>query len=149
MRSFVFLVAGGVALSGCSLFKSEPPNWGDAPARTTVTTNAPATASAPTAAPTPAPANAAASSPASKKPKDIVTPDTTLAGSVVRVNDSDRFAVLNFPVGRMPGIGTHMNVYRKGLKVGELKVTGPQQDDDTVADLTNGEAQIGDNVRPN
>jgi hypothetical protein len=145
MRSFVCLLAVTVVVSGCSLFKSEPPNWGDAPAQVSVTNNAAAVVATPATAPM-TPPSAPATSP---KPKVIVTPDTTLAGSIVRVNDSDRFAVLNFPVDKMPAVGAHMNIYRKGLKVGELKVTGPQQDDDIVGDLTNGEAQIGDDVRPN
>ena len=40
-----------------------------------------------------------------------------------------------------------LDVYRGGLKVGELLVTGPQQGDSTVADITAGEAQKGDEVR--
>jgi hypothetical protein len=40
-----------------------------------------------------------------------------------------------------------MNVYRRGLKVGEVKVTGPQRDDNIVADITAGEAAVGDEVR--
>jgi len=31
--------------------------------------------------------------------------------------------------------------------VGEVKVTGPQRDNDTVADLVTGTAQAGDEVR--
>jgi hypothetical protein len=38
-------------------------------------------------------------------------------------------------------------LYRAGLKVAELKVTGPQNDDNIVADLVNGDAQTGDEVR--
>ena len=33
------------------------------------------------------------------------------------------------------------------LKVGEVKITGPQRDDHIVGDLTTGEAQVGDEVR--
>jgi hypothetical protein len=77
----------------------------------------------------------------------IVTPDPSQAGSVLQVNVSARFAVLNFPVGSMPPVGQRLYVYRAGLKVGELKVTGPQRDDNTVADIVNGEAQAGDVIR--
>jgi hypothetical protein len=77
----------------------------------------------------------------------IVTPAVTPKGKVMRVNESARFAVLNFPVGSLPGVGQRLDVYRHGLKVGEVKVTGPQQDDNTVADITNGEAQEGDELR--
>jgi hypothetical protein len=33
------------------------------------------------------------------------------------------------------------------LKAGEVKITGPQRDSDIVADLTAGDAQVGDDVR--
>ena len=77
----------------------------------------------------------------------IVTPAVTPKGKVMRVNESARFAVLNFPVGSLPAVGQRLDVYRHGLKVGEVKVTGPEQDDNTVADITNGEAQEGDELR--
>jgi len=76
----------------------------------------------------------------------IVTPGSGLAGKVARYNDAGRFVVLEFPVGQMPALEQRLFVYRNGLKVGELKVTGPQRDDHIVADLTNGEAQAGDEV---
>lgn len=79
--------------------------------------------------------------------KPIVTPDTALVGKVVAVNNPGRFVVLNFPVGRMAAVGQVLGVYRDGLKVGELKVSGPQRDDNIVADLTAGEARVGDTVR--
>jgi hypothetical protein len=79
--------------------------------------------------------------------KMIVTPETLLVGKVVRVNVNARFAVLNFPVGTMPALGQQLNVYRQGLKVGEVKATGPQQDDNVVADIINGNAQVGDELR--
>jgi len=70
-----------------------------------------------------------------------------LTGKVVRVNDTARFAVINFPVGNLPAVGTRLNVYRQGLKVGELKVTGPQQEDNTVGDILRGDVQVGDQLR--
>jgi hypothetical protein len=79
--------------------------------------------------------------------KLIVTPETGLAGKVVRVVSSGRFAVLNFPIGRMPLIDQRAEVYRQGLKVGELRITGPQLDDNIVADILTGEVQPGDLVR--
>jgi hypothetical protein len=77
-----------------------------------------------------------------------VTPAlTTVYGKVAHVNASDRFAVLTYPISRLPPIGKRLSVYRDGMKVGELKVTGPQQDPNTVADITAGEARPGDEVR--
>ncbi len=79
--------------------------------------------------------------------KLIVTPETGLAGRVVKVNMSGRFVVLNFPIGHLPVLDQRLNIYRLGLKVGEVRVTGPQLDDNVVADLVLGEAVPGDEVR--
>ncbi|MBI3853251.1 MAG: hypothetical protein HY298_23625 [Verrucomicrobia bacterium] len=80
-------------------------------------------------------------------PKPIVTPELALVGKVVRFSSEGRFVVLNFPIGHLPGEHQRLNVYRQGLKVGEVKVTGPQRDDNTVADIVTGEAQVGDEAR--
>jgi hypothetical protein len=76
-----------------------------------------------------------------------VTPDNTLVGKVVRVNTPGRFVVLSFPLGRMPSPERRLNLYRRGQMVGEVKVTGPQREDNTVADLLAGEAEVGDDAR--
>ena len=77
----------------------------------------------------------------------IITPDTTPTGTVARVNSAARFVILTFPVGSMPPVGQVLYVYRHGLKVGEVKVTAPQQDDNTAADIVTGEAALGDEIR--
>jgi hypothetical protein len=77
----------------------------------------------------------------------IFTPDISLAGKVVRVNEGARFVVLEFPIGRMAQIDQRLFVYHNGLKSGEVKITGPQKDDRIVADLVTGEAFAGDEVR--
>ena len=76
-----------------------------------------------------------------------VTPDSSPTGNVATVNASARFAVLNFPVGNLPLKGQHLYVYRQGLKVGEMRVSGPTDQDNIVADILNGDAQTGDEVR--
>lgn len=86
---------------------------------------------------------------AAQQPKIIVTPDHSKVGKVVRVNVDVRFAVINFPIGSVPAEGLSMSVYRHGLKVGEIKVTGPGGDEYTVADIKNGNVQVGDEVRGN
>jgi hypothetical protein len=85
--------------------------------------------------------------PKTETPKVTITPETGLQGKIVSVNANLRFVVLNFPIGRMAAVDQRFSVYRDGQKVGELKVTGPQQDDNIIADITNGEAQAGDEVR--
>jgi hypothetical protein len=55
--------------------------------------------------------------------------------------------VLSFPIGSLPAIGTRLNIYRAGMKVGEVTVAKPQLDNNAVADITAGECQLGDEVR--
>ena len=93
-----------------------------------------------------APARAASSSPA-PPPKSVVLPEETLTGRVIMVNPSARFVVLSFPLGQMPASEQRFGVYRAGLKVGEVKISGPQRDDSIVADIRAGDCQTGDEVR--
>src|SRR5437667_630703 len=74
---------------------------------------------------------AAATTPGANKggQKLVVTPETALVGKVAWVNTSAKFVVLNFPLGRLPVIDQHLSLYRSGSKVGEVKITGPQNDD--------------------
>jgi len=77
----------------------------------------------------------------------VVKPVALLTARVADYNPDGRFVVLSFPVGQMPSLDQTLFLYRAGLKVGEIKVTGPQRDNNIVADLVNGEAQVGDEVR--
>ena len=77
----------------------------------------------------------------------IVTAVNAPLGRVVSVNVNLRFAVIDFGLGRMPANDDRLSVFRKGLKVGEVKISGPQQDNNTIGDITNGEALPGDEVR--
>ncbi len=79
--------------------------------------------------------------------KLIVTPEPGLTGKVAKVNPDGRFVVLNFPLGHLPPADQHLSIYRQGLKVGEVKITGPQLEDNIVADLIAGEARVGDEAR--
>jgi hypothetical protein len=85
--------------------------------------------------------------PAGVAPQTIVTPDNSLTARVVSYNAAGRFVVLNFPPGQMPKLEQSFFLYRDGLKVGEVKITGPQRDNNIVADLVTGETQVGDEVR--
>jgi len=77
----------------------------------------------------------------------IVTPEAGATGTVVLVNPAARCVVLNFPLGRMPVSEQRLSLYRRGLKVGEVQVTGPQREENVVADLVVGEAAVGDEAR--
>jgi hypothetical protein len=80
-------------------------------------------------------------------PMPIVTPDTSLTAKVASYNSEGRYVVLSFPIGQMPKLGQTLFLYRGGLKVAELEVTGPQRDNNIVADLTKGDVQLSDEVR--
>jgi hypothetical protein len=93
-------------------------------------------------------AHTASSGPKVSKPKaPSVTPDFRPVGRVALVNNQARFVVINFPPGAVPQPGEPMNINHLGLKVGEVKITGPQTDNDTVADLISGQAYVGDEVK--
>jgi hypothetical protein len=70
-----------------------------------------------------------------------------LNGKVSAADVNLRFVVLTFPVGQMPALNQQLNIYRDGLKVGIVNVSGPQRDDSIVADIIMGEAHTGDQVR--
>ena len=88
----------------------------------------------------------ATAKPAATGPAPIVTPDLSLAAKVVSVNVVGRFVVLSFPPSQMPKMDQPLFLYRGGLKVAEVRVTGPQQENNIVADIVSGDAQVGDTV---
>ena len=81
------------------------------------------------------------------QPKLIVSPEQALIGTVSKVNSLGRYIVLTFPLGRMPALEQQFSVYHQGMKVGEVRIAGPQLDDNIVADIVSGEASIGDEAR--
>lgn len=122
---FVWILLAGMLLGGCAWFRSGSSKTSGAQ-----------------------PPGGANTSAANGK-KLIVTPDTVKTGKVVQVNEREKFAILNFPVGGLPPLEQLLNVYRSGLKVGEIRISGPQSEDNTVGDIIQGEAKVGDEVRSN
>src|ERR1039457_4014843 len=89
-----------------------------------------------------------ASAPVPKGPAMIITPDASFAARVISYNEAGRFVVLSFPIRQMPKADQMFFLYRGGLKTGEVKITGPQDDNNNiVADVVAGDAQAGDEVR--
>jgi len=88
-----------------------------------------------------------AQSSASAQESLLVTPARFVTGKVVTYTEAGRFTVLDFPPGRVPVLDQRLFVYRDGLKVGEVKITGPRRDNNIVADLISGEVRAGDEVR--
>jgi hypothetical protein len=73
--------------------------------------------------------------------------NTPATGRISHVNTGGQFVILTYPLGKLPPVGTKLSVYRDGMKVGELKVTEPQRDQNTAADITAGEGRAGDETR--
>ncbi len=136
MRLLLILVLGGFVFAGCR--HTRPPSD-------------PLTEFKPKKAKTGKPAlREAASQPAApQKPLPRVTPLNEFSGKVASVNAALRFAVLDFYLTQLPPIDQLLSVYRQGQKVGEVKISGPVRDNNIVADITAGEAQVGDEVRGN
>ena len=88
--------------------------------------------------------SAPAAKPAAAPAKVVVTADVSAGAKVVSVNTVGRFVVLSFPNGDLPKVQQTMFLYRAGLKVAAIKITGPQQGNNIVADLVSGEAKTGD-----
>lgn len=116
-KPLALLLLAGVLVTGCSIFHKSK--------------------KVPAPAPVPPP----------RTSQTVVTPDDSLSARVARYNAAGRFVVLSFPVSQMPKQDQALFLYRNGLKVAEVKVTGPQRDNNIVADLVSGDARVGDEVR--
>ena len=89
----------------------------------------------------------AATSPAPREGPEAKVVKTYPAGIVSRVAPVGRFVILTFPLAQMPAVAQRLVVYRQGAKVGEVRVSGPQRNNNIVADIVTGEPQVGDEVR--
>ena len=87
-----------------------------------------------------------AATPLEKFPR--VTPVLESKGQVKALNSASGFVVIDFYLSQLPRIGQRMNIYRRGLKVGEVKISGPEMSRYIAADIVAGEAQVGDEARP-
>ena len=80
-----------------------------------------------------------------RKPK--VISQETIVGTVVKVHGPGGFVILNFPPGQIPRPDALLDLYRRGVKMGEVRVTARQLDDYVVADLVMGQAEMGDQAK--
>lgn len=102
--------------------------------------------------PNPAAANPAAEvTPMPHTPANVesvsIQPARVLNGRVAIVNAKAGVCAINFPIGQLPALDSTLTVYRHGVRVGEIKITGPQRDDNIVAEILSGEIQPGDEAR--
>jgi hypothetical protein len=138
--------------AGCFHKKAAAPqvNFSDVPGMPPPSSTPAAVEVKRTAKSQPKPRGEATSAPAEPKAstqKLIVTPENGLVGKVEMVNHNARYVVLSFPIGHLPAVEQRLSVYRNGLKVGEVKVSGPQIEDNVVADIVDGDSGPGDEVR--
>jgi hypothetical protein len=76
------------------------------------------------------------------------TPVHEPVGKVASVNPNLRFVVIDFAFNPLPQVDQPMNVYRNGQKVGEVRISSQSRNSIIAADLTAGEARVGDEIRP-
>ena len=72
-------------------------------------------------------------------------PKIPFSGTVIRVNDEFRYAVVQCTI--LPSIGEEAKVVRDGKTVGCVKVSGPTHPPFTVADILEGTVKTGDGVK--
>jgi hypothetical protein len=77
----------------------------------------------------------------------VLTPVTSVRGRVISVNTRLRFVLADFSFQQMPRTGQRLRVFRDGRPVGEVRVSGPSDGAITVADIMEGEAAEGDQLR--
>ena len=69
-------------------------------------------------------------------------------GRIVVVRPLSRFVVIDFGIDNLPPLGQEMAVYRNGVRVGTVRISGPSMGSMIVADVLAGDARVGDEVRP-
>ncbi len=77
----------------------------------------------------------------------VIIPITSPTGVVATVNDPLRFVVLDYALSNLPKLDQRLFIYRRGQKVAEVKVTGPFRGQTVAADIIEGIAAAGDEVR--
>jgi hypothetical protein len=77
----------------------------------------------------------------------VITLADPWAGKVALVNPEARFVILDYSLSQMPPMGQRLSVFRKGVRVGEVKISGQPQTGYVAADITTGEIKIGDESR--
>ena len=77
----------------------------------------------------------------------IIEPVAAFTGKVVLVNAPLKYVVIEGVIGRLPPAEVALNVYREGQKVGVLVVSTQARGANFAADLSQGEARVGDTVR--
>ena len=143
MRAIFIAVVSGLILAGCASHRDAPKPASEKTKRKPV---AKATL-APTPAKSPAPINAQGSSPTVTNNNQVITLSGQTVGKVYSVNQVARFVILDYGLNPLPPLDQRLNVYRNGVRVGEIKVTGPVMNGNIAADIVAGEVRKDDEAR--
>ena len=143
MRAICISVVCGLILAGCAAHRDAPKTAPEKAPRKPVMK----TTLAPTPAKSPAPANAAVASPSVTNNNQVITLSGQTVGKVYSVNQVARFVILDYGLSPLPPLEQRLNVYRNGVRVGEIKVTGPVMNGNIAADIVAGEVRKDDQVR--
>jgi hypothetical protein len=74
-------------------------------------------------------------------------PLETRGAKIASVNSELGFVVVDFTSQPMPALGTRLNVYRGGKRVGVVRITEPVHAPLATADVVEGEVRVGDEAR--
>lgn len=77
----------------------------------------------------------------------MINPVTPVQGRVTFVNERLKFVIVDFTFHQLPRLEQRLGVYRRDVRVGEVKISGPADGPAIIADVMSGEAGIGDLVR--
>ena len=77
----------------------------------------------------------------------VIEPVAAFTGKIVLVNPGLKYVVIEGVIGRLPPTETALNVYRDGQKVGAVVVSNQARGANFAADVSQGEARVGDTVR--
>ena len=77
----------------------------------------------------------------------LITPLDTVFGRVISVNSPARFVVVDFFFHGLPDAEQRLGIYRQGRRVGEVRASVWAKGGRVAADLLEGDAQVGDEVR--
>jgi predicted nucleic acid-binding Zn-ribbon protein len=96
----------------------------------------------------PAPAPAATVQPVSNPVASIIPAGANFSGEVVILNMKEKFVVVNFKnSGSLPPENAQFSVFRNGVPIGSVRITGPVKPPFVPADIIQGEIQKGDMVK--
>jgi hypothetical protein len=63
------------------------------------------------------------------------------------MNPEHGFVVIDFSSRVVPAVGTRVNAYRNGKRVGAVRITEPVRGQLATADIVEGEVRVGDEAR--